>query len=198
MALEDLAAVAREVPAAQRLRSFVDWVGAGRPLTQTGRLRRADALALVELLNTGDQLDPRFPIHSSAELYRLTLVVEWAKACRLVRVVHGRLVPVRKAANLLDRPLELVAAMLEALPRLGDELGDSLVAFDAAHTVEAVFGELVGRGGRLSTERACEVAWGTATARYCFPRTTEQQLDGSAEAATATYGGCSRSPPIWA
>lgn len=170
-------ATASEAPAARRLRGFVEWVGEGRSLTQTGRLRRADALALVELLDTGDRLDPRFPIQSSAELYRLGPVVEWAKACRLVRVVHGRLVPVRKAARLLDRPLELVARMLEALPRLGRELGDSVVAFDAAHTVAAVFGELVGRGGSLSSERACEVAWKTATARYWFPHATEQQLE---------------------
>lgn len=170
-------ATASEAPAARRLRGFVEWVGEGRPLTQTGRLRRADALALVELLDTGDRLDSRFPIHSSAELYRLSLVVEWAKACRLVRVVHGRLVPVRKAARLLDRPLELVARMLEALPRTGDALGDSVVAFDAAHTVQAVFGELVGRGGSLSIERACDVAWKTATARYWFPHASDQQLE---------------------
>jgi hypothetical protein len=177
MALEDLMATASEAPAARRLRGFVEWVGEGRPLTQTGRLRRADALALVELLDSGDRLDPRFPIHSSAELYRLTLLVEWAKACRLVRVVHGRLVRVRKAAKLLERPLELVTRMLEALPRLGDTLGGSVVAFDAAHTVEAVFGELVGRGGSVSIERACDVAWKTATARYWFPHATEQQLE---------------------
>ena len=170
-------AMAREAPAARRLRGFVEWVGDGRSLTQTGRLRRADALALVELLDTGDRLDPRFPIHSSAELYRLSLVVEWAKECRVVRVVRGRLVTVRKGADLLERPLDLVARMLEALPALGEQLGDSLVAFDAAHTVEAVLGELVGRGGSVSIERACEVAWETATARYWFPHASREQLD---------------------
>src|SRR4051794_9272211 len=87
MALEDLVATASEAPAARRLRNFAEWVGEGRSLTQTGRLRRADALALVELLDTGDRLDPRRPIHSSAELDRLALVVDWAKACRLVRVM---------------------------------------------------------------------------------------------------------------
>ncbi len=175
MVLDDLTAAASE--AARRRRGFVEWVGDGRPLTQTGRLRRTDALALAELLDTGDRLDSRFPIHSSAELHGLGLVVEWAKACRLVRVVHGRLVPVRKAAKLRDRRLELVAHMLEALPPLVEDLGGSLVAFDAAHTVEAVLGELVGRGGSLSAERACEVAWTTATARYWFPEATEQQLE---------------------
>src|SRR4051795_6858354 len=169
-----LSEAASNAPAARRLRGFIEWVGEGRPLTQTGRLRRADALELVELLDTGDRLD--VPVRSSAELYRLGLVVESAKACRLVRVLHGRLVPVKKAGRLLERPLELVVRMLEALPRLGDELGASVVAFDAAHTVEAVFGELFGRGGRVSIERACEVAWKTATSRYWFAHPTEYQV----------------------
>ena len=90
MASDELTERAREAPAVRRMRALVEWVGEGRPLTQTGRLRRADALALVELLETGDVLDVRYPLQSSAELHWLTLWVEWAKACRLVRVVHGR------------------------------------------------------------------------------------------------------------
>ena len=110
MTNDDLAAIAAGAPTVARVRAFVDWVGTGRALTQTGRLRRVDALALVELLNTGDILDRRFPIQSSAELYRLTLLVEWAKASGLVRVARGRIVAVRKHAKLLERPAELVAA----------------------------------------------------------------------------------------
>lgn len=159
------------------MRDFMDWLGSGRRLTQAGRIRPADAVALVELLGTDDVVDPRFPIGSSAELRWLSLWIGWAKACRLVRVVHGRIVPVHKNAALLDRPLELVARMLDALPRLGDELGDSVVAADVAHTVEAVLCELVGRGGdSLPLERACDVAWSTAMSRYWFPEATEQQI----------------------
>ena len=176
MTTVDLKAIASAAPAVRRMRVLVGWVGSGRPLTQTGRMRRADALALVDLLETGDILDPRFPIQSSAELHWLSLWVEWAKACRLVRVVHGRIVPVSKNAKLLDRPLELVVRMLEALPRLGDELGHSVVTADAAHTVEAVLGGLVGHGGSLSVQRACEIAWDTAMSRYWFPEATEQQM----------------------
>src|SRR3954449_10628992 len=106
MNLETLAEAASKAPAARRLRDFVDWVGEGRPLTQTGRLRRADAVELVELLDTGDRLD--VPVRSSAELYRLSLLVELAKECRLVRVVRGRLVSIKKAGKLLGSPLELV------------------------------------------------------------------------------------------
>jgi hypothetical protein len=174
---DDLARVASGAPVVAKVRAFVDWVDAGRPLTQTGRLRRADALALVELLDTGDVLDQRFPIQSSVELYQLTLLVEWAKACGLVRVVRGRIVAVRKRAKLLARPVELVGCMLAAIPKLADELGDSVVSVDADHTFEAVVGDLVGHGGSASLQRACEVAWSTAMLRYSFPDATELQLE---------------------
>jgi hypothetical protein len=177
MTNDDLAALAAGAPTVARMRAFVDSVGAGRALTQTGRLRRADALALVELLDTGDVLDPRFPIQSSADLYHLTLLVEWAKASGLVRVARGRIVAVRKHVKLLERPAELVCRMLAAIPQLGEEIGHSVVAADAVHTVEAVFEDLVGRGGSLSLEHACEVAWNTAMLRYSFPDATELQLE---------------------
>jgi Plasmid pRiA4b ORF-3-like protein len=176
MAPADASAIASAAPGVRRVRVFVDWVGAGRALTQTGRIRRADALALVGLLDTGDIQDPRYPIQSSSELHWLNLWVEWAKACRLVRVVHGRIVPVSKNAKLLEQAPALVARMLDALPRLGDAFGDSVVTADAAHTVEAVLSGLVGHGGSLSVERACEIAWNTATSRYWFPNATEQQI----------------------
>ncbi|MHB8695778.1 MAG: hypothetical protein ACYDHH_31560 [Solirubrobacteraceae bacterium] len=89
MTHEDLAAVASEAPALIRMRASVDWVGAGQTLTQTGRLGRADALALVDLLDTGDGLDERFPVQSSGKLYHLSVLVEWAKAAGLVRVARG-------------------------------------------------------------------------------------------------------------
>ncbi|MGO9794305.1 MAG: plasmid pRiA4b ORF-3 family protein [Solirubrobacteraceae bacterium] len=56
---------------------------------------------MVELLDTDDVLDKRFPIQSSTELYHLNLLVEWAKASGLVGVAPGRIVAVRKHAKLL-------------------------------------------------------------------------------------------------
>jgi hypothetical protein len=85
-----LAAVAARAPTVVRVRAFVDWVGAGRALTQTGRLRRADALALVELLDTRDVLDQRFPIQSSAELSVQTA---------FVRLAGRRPLPTRKSRS---------------------------------------------------------------------------------------------------
>lgn len=69
----------------------------------------ADARTLVELLGTGDEIDPKigdrvFRTKSREELLELVTVVEWAKAARLVQVNRGRLVPVKKSAPLPDRP----------------------------------------------------------------------------------------------
>ena len=81
----------------------------------------------MELLGTGDEIDREiggqlFKTRSSQNLPYLTRVVEWMKAARLVRVTGGRLVPVKKNAALADRPFDLVLAMLEAYPRLGQGL----------------------------------------------------------------------------
>ena len=117
--MNDLEAAAGHVVLTGQVRSFTVWVGDGRKLTQTGRIGLADARYLVEQLGTGDTIDPKigdrvFKTKSSEELGHLTQIVEWAKAARLVRVSGTRLVPVKKNASLLDRPLDLVMAMLKA------------------------------------------------------------------------------------
>jgi len=125
--MNDLEAAAGHAVLTGQIRSFTAWVGTGRKLTQTGRIGLANARHLVEVLGTGDTIDPKigdrvFKTKSSEELGHLTRIVEWAKAARLVRVSGTRLVPVKKNASLLDRPLDLVMAMLEAYPKLGKSL----------------------------------------------------------------------------
>jgi hypothetical protein len=139
------------------VRVFVEWVGAGRALTQTGRVRLADARELVALLGTGDLGDsPELhrSVSSSAELPRLSAIVAWAKAARLVRVSRGRLVPVKGRAALLDRPLELWARMFEAFPRLGQALcpdgwGESLMRPHFQQAIDVFFEELCRAGGSV-------------------------------------------------
>jgi hypothetical protein len=41
-----------------QIRSFVAWAGPARKLTATGRIGLADARRLVDLLGTGDTIDP--------------------------------------------------------------------------------------------------------------------------------------------
>jgi len=125
--MNDLESAAEHAVLTGQVRSLLAWVGSGRKLTQTGRIGLADARHLVELLGTGDTIDPKigdrvFTTKSSEELAHLTQIVEWAKAARLVRVSGTRLVPVKKNATLPGRPLDLVMAMLGAYPKLGKSL----------------------------------------------------------------------------
>ncbi|WP_432978167.1 hypothetical protein [Dactylosporangium sp. CA-233914] len=102
-----------------RIRGFADWVGAGRPLTTTGRLPLADAAELIPMLGLADELDPVIgdkvsKTRSTDELYETSVVFAWAKAARVVRVVKGRLLPVKVAARLLADPAALAHRAFEA------------------------------------------------------------------------------------
>jgi hypothetical protein len=183
---ESLAATAAEAEPLRRLRAFTSWVGPGRKLTQTGRIMLADARELVGLLGTGDKLDPKigdrvFRTRSSEELPGITTVAEWAKASGLVRVTRGRLVPVKKNAGLLDRPLQLWARMFEAFPRLGAVLcppgwGESLLRDDFEEGIGAVLTAMARQGGAIGRAEACALAWETVAAGYVLDDATDQQL----------------------
>ncbi|MEC4014916.1 plasmid pRiA4b ORF-3 family protein [Streptomyces sp. H27-D2] len=134
-----------------QVRELVGWVGAGRRLTQTGRVMLADARALLDVLDTGDRMDPvigdrTFKTKSSEELYHLTLLVEWAKAARLLRTAGGRLLPVKKNAKLLDRPDELRGALFAALPHIGQ-------AVTVSGWLESLFSHEYHRGLRTLLHR---------------------------------------------
>ncbi|MGQ0574198.1 MAG: hypothetical protein ACT4RN_08330 [Pseudonocardia sp.] len=108
-----------------RLRAFTRWVRAGRQLTRDGRLQSADARAVADALD----LDRfyRDTARGAADLPETALVLHWAVHARLVRVVRGRLLPVKSAAPLLNRPIELWRRAFDALGNLGDHLGGSNV-----------------------------------------------------------------------
>jgi hypothetical protein len=125
--MNDFEAAADKAKLTGQIRSFMTWLGEGRKLTQTGRIGLADARHLVELLDTGDRIDPEigdriFKTRSSEQLPYLTRVEAWMKAARLIRVTGTRLVPVKKNAGLVNRPLDLVLALVDAYPRLGRSL----------------------------------------------------------------------------
>lgn len=135
----------------EQMRALVGWVGTGRKLTQTGRVTLADARALVDVLDTGDRMDPvigdgTFKTKSSEELYHLTLLVEWAKAARLLRTAGGLLLPVKKNAKLLDRPDELRRALFAALPHIGP-------AVTVSGWLESLFAHEYDRGLRALMQR---------------------------------------------
>lgn len=135
----ELAALAERTVLVERLRTLVAWLGTGRALTATNRLRVADARELAGLL--GVPVDAR--VRSSADLPEVSLLVEWAKGVRLVRTVKGRLVPVKRAAGLAGSPLELWRLAFDAFPGLGVAVCGPAGRYESASLVGQVLPELV-------------------------------------------------------
>ncbi len=155
---------------------FTRWVGAGRRLTQRGRLTLADARELVVALDTGDEIDPRigarvFRTRSSEELAALTVVVELSKALRLVRVSGGRLVAVKKNAGLLEDPLGLLTGVLSEIGTVGRALvparasGNSMMRGALERTAAAILRLLYGRG-QVPLDELQQLAWDTASVMF--------------------------------
>jgi len=179
-------AAAAESTVVRQIIEFVEWVGAGRKLTATGALTLADARILVDLLGTGDVIDPAigdqvFRTKSSAELPSLSLIVEWAKAARLVRVVKGRLVPISKSAGLLGRPAELWTVLLSTFDGLNPVFlptgwGSSLLRAEFSTAAGAILSALCDAAGPIQREQLRALAWDTVTALFILDDATPTQL----------------------
>ena len=181
-------AAAEKAELTGQVRSFLAWVGDGRKLTQTGRIGLADARHLVESLGTGDTFDQKigdrvFKTKSSEELVHLNRIVEWAKAARLVRVTGTRLVPVKKNAALVDKPLDLVLALLAAYPGLGKAIfprntwRQSIVGDDFTDISQALLTVLLRHRGACPLAELGETAYDMIAARYQLARLTDVQHD---------------------
>jgi hypothetical protein len=187
MVEEDLTAAAASAPALRQVVALTRWIGPGRKLTQTGQLTMADARHLVGLLETGDEIDPVigtriFRTRSSADLPRLAFVVAWAKAAGLLRVVHGRLVPVKKNQRLLDQPEALWTAMFAVFDRLGPALCPpgwfaSLLGEDFSAGIAVLFAGIAEGGGTVRLGEAREQVWHALSARYYLDEATTEQLE---------------------
>ena len=104
--------------------ALATYVGDGRKLTQTGNLTLADARVLIELMATGDTMDPcigdnTYRTRSSAELPRLRQVFAWARKAGVVRVVHGKVVATKQGLALARDPARSFERAVDALLALG-------------------------------------------------------------------------------
>jgi hypothetical protein len=168
----------------RRIRTFVAWVGDGRPLTQKGRLKLADARELIELLGTDDVMDPVigdkvWKTVSSEELRGLNLVVEWAKRVKVVRVVKNRLVPVKSAAKVLERPLDLWERTLGSFREMGTEICpgryiESVVRLEFEEVADLLLSILFVTP--VPVEAARQLAWEQASEPYDLSRHPHPQL----------------------
>ncbi|MEJ7765821.1 MAG: hypothetical protein WKF86_10020, partial [Acidimicrobiales bacterium] len=120
----EYAASAAQAPILLSFARLAEFVGDGRKLTQRGKLTLADARVLVELLETGDVMDPDFggrvfKTVSSAELLGLSQVFAWARKAGVVRVAKGRVMATKKAAQLAGDPVMAFENAITALLAIG-------------------------------------------------------------------------------
>ncbi|MFC7621897.1 hypothetical protein [Microlunatus sp. GCM10028923] len=98
---EALRASAEKAPVLHGFREIADYLGPdGKTLTKTGALKLADARALVERLGTGEKFeleigDLTYQKRSARDLPHLDHWHWWAMEAGAVRLVRGRLVPVK-------------------------------------------------------------------------------------------------------
>jgi hypothetical protein len=106
-----------------RIRRFLELLGEkGRKLTPNGHLRLADARELAGAI--GVELDERigdrvFRARSSADVRPVDETFAWARAAGLVRVVHGRARPTKRAAGFGDEALDAWWHLFESFVRKG-------------------------------------------------------------------------------
>lgn len=172
-----------------QVRGLVAWLGEGRKLTQTDRVTLADARHLVELLGTGDRIDPVYhgtvsKTKSSAELGGLNDLVEWAKAAGLARVVKHRLVPVKKHAKTVADAESLRRALFRGLAAknfaVAPDYGwrpQTLMEIDYDLGFDTVAGILYIHPGTLSIPKIAEAVWDTLAPRWVLTDRTAVQLE---------------------
>ena len=111
-------------PILAKFRDLAAFLAEGRRLTKKGNLTLADARVLVELLDTGDEMDPRygnatFRTTSSDDLSGLRLIVAWAKKAGVVRVRNGKLVATKRGVGMAKDPSREFNHVIDALFEAG-------------------------------------------------------------------------------
>ena len=97
-----------------RLAAFVDWVGSGRKLTDSGRIRLRDIPELVEVLRLG-VLPAGFAPRSSSDLPELDWTHALADAGLLVDVTRRGLLTTELGREMRNRPLDAWKSVFEGL-----------------------------------------------------------------------------------
>lgn len=117
---------AADAPIVRQVAAIVEFLGAGRALTQKGNLKIADARELLALVPTDDRPDHRigdreYKLRSSEDLHHLTYLLDAAKEAGAIRVHGKKLVGVKAFGELTPREQidELFDAMIELGPIFG-------------------------------------------------------------------------------
>jgi hypothetical protein len=119
----DVDVSAAAAPLRAKIADLREYLGTtGKSLTGKGNLKLADGRELIELLDTGDEMDPQigdktFRTVSTAELPRLMFLLDVAKRAGAIRVYQRRLVPTKAWAT--RPPVQQATALVAAIIELG-------------------------------------------------------------------------------
>ena len=137
----EVEAAAAAAPLLGKIEALREYLGeSGKPLTERGNVKLVDGRALIELLDTGDQLEMEFDDHTyrkntTERLPGLKSIVNIAKEAGAVRVHNRRLVPVKSWSR--RSPTERATATYRAIIALG-ALGSRGGTYELFDTVDDV------------------------------------------------------------
>jgi len=170
-AADQLSRQALACPAMIRLAEVVAFIGRGRPATQAGNLKPADAMALAARLGTDQPLPAQ--VGSIDDLPDTALVFRWAAAAEFLEWRGTRILAAPRAADLERDPLS--AWFKAAVTRLEHGLLDgfrqgwrkSYVELLDANTVSLLVG-MVEAGGTVALAAIERAAWEHVVSAYGY------------------------------
>ncbi len=186
----EVAASRAAAPILAKFAALATFAGAGRKLTQKGNFTLADARALVDLLDTGDVMDPNygtrtFRTTSAGELTGLRQIFNWARKAGVVRVAHGRVLATKKGLAIAKDPGaffdKAVDGLLAAGPLASQRDSDRWMAWPEVTDLldHLSVGLLVGpyAGQRpFPIEDLCAEAAHAVLGAFHFPHTTDEDV----------------------
>ena len=186
----EVAASRAAAPILAKFAALAEFTATGRKLTQKGNVTLADARALVDLLDTGDVMDPKFGTRtfrttSAAELGGLHQIFRWARKAGVVRVAHGRVHATKKGLAIAKNPGaffdKAVDGLLAAGPLGSQRDPDRWMAWPEVTdlldhlSVNLLVAPYAGQR-RFPIEDLCEQATYAVLRAFHFPGTTDDDV----------------------
>ena len=186
----EVAASRAAAPILAKFAALAEFTAAGRKLTQKGNFTLADARTLVDLLDTGDIMDPKFGTRtfrttSAAELVGLQQIFKWARKAGVVRVAHGRVHATKKGLAIAKDPAaffdKAVDGLLAAGPLASQRDAGRWGAWPEVTdlldhlSVSLLIGPYAGQRP-FPIDDLCEQAAHAVLEAFYFPRTTDDDV----------------------
>jgi hypothetical protein len=173
----------------ERVRRLVDFIGDGRPLTDTGKLKLADGRMLIDILGTRDRFDPQygdqvFKTRSTAHLSEVHLTFLIAVESNTLKRRGSRVLPGPNAGVLGDVLESFYGLWLTLFKRIGsmqyryggDTYGFGWYADELDESIPMVLLELY-RRGPLSIDGLAADVWTHLFNTFDFDDVSDERLE---------------------